>query len=228
MNSSQLHYPVHSSSGNEIHWWRWQSENVDRWKAFVHGGRELLHGFPPLPRSSLEAVEDPSPEDSDYGNKADIKPEPEEEWLWELNPLKTSIDKLDFNNTANDVGEWYINENLDLAYLSALASNFVPSDTSTGVDSDPLFTIDVLTSLHVAVRSSFMVHEKTNDAQGAFFEVPAKHKDQKSILFGRFESEPMTHEISEDDFESPQFSHYKWNSHCIMKNMDTTLPRGLA
>ena len=89
-----------------------------------------------------------------------------------------------------------------------LASNSVSSDTITDVDNDSLFAIDALTSLHALIRSSFMIHDKASDAQGAFFEVPAKHKDQKSILFGRFESEPMTHEISEDDFESPQFSHY--------------------
>jgi len=35
-------------------------------------------------------------------------------------PLVMSVDKLGFNNTANDIGEWYINENLDLAYLFAL------------------------------------------------------------------------------------------------------------
>jgi len=34
-----------------------------------------------------------------------------------------------------------------------------------------------------------MVPEKTSDLQGDFFEVPAKYKAQKSILFGRFESE---------------------------------------
>jgi len=51
-----------------------------------------------------------------------IKSEPEEECLWELTPLVTSIDKLDFNNTANDEGEWFINEDLDLAYFSTLAS----------------------------------------------------------------------------------------------------------
>jgi len=48
-----------------------------------------------------------------------------------------------------------------------------------------------------------MMHEKTSDAQGALFEVPAKHKGQKPILFRRIESEPMTRESSKDDFESP-------------------------
>ena len=90
-----------------------------------------------------------------------------------------------------------------MAYPSALASDFVLSYTSTDVNSDPLSAIDALTSLHAPVKSQFMVHEKTSDVQGSFFEVPTKHKGQKPILFGRIESKQMTHESSEDDFESP-------------------------
>jgi len=51
-----------------------------------------------------------------------------------------------------------------------------------------------------------MVHKKASDAYGALSEVSAKHKGHKPILFRRVESEPMTHDISEDDFEFPQFS----------------------
>ena len=57
--------------------------------------------------------------------------------MWELDPLETSINKLDVNNTADDVGGWYINKELNLAYFSVFASNSVPSDTSTEVDNDP-------------------------------------------------------------------------------------------
>jgi len=62
-----------------------------------------------------------------------------------------------------------------------------------------------------------MVHKRVNNAHGAFFKVLAKYKGQKSILFGRIESEPTTCESSEDDFESPQFSHYGQNSHRMME-----------
>jgi len=101
-----------------------------------------------------------------------------------------SIDKLDFNNTTNDVGEWFINEDLDLAYFFALASDSVPSHTSTDVDSD-----HALISLHTPIRSSFMVHERANDAYEAFFKMLAKYKGQKPILFGRIESKPITREF---------------------------------
>jgi len=117
----------------------------------------------------MEMNENPHPEEPDSGNKADIEPEAEEKCLWELNPLVTSANKLDINNPANDVGEWYTNEELDLAYFSVFASDFVPSDTSTDVDDDPWSAIAALTSLHVSVKSSLMAY------QG-----PVMHKDRYS------------------------------------------------
>jgi len=143
------------------------------------------------------------PEDLDSGNEADTVPKIEKEYLWKLKPLVTSIDKLNFNNTANVEGEWVINKNLDLTYFSVLASDSVLSDTSTDVDNDPLSVINVLISLHAPIRSSLMVHEKTNDEQGAFFEVPAKHRGQKPILFWRIKPEPIARESLKDNAESP-------------------------
>ena len=79
-----------------------------------------------LYQDSLEVDENPQPEEPDSGNEVDVEPEVEEECLCELNPLVMSINKLDINNTANDVGEWYINEELDLAYFFMFASDSVP------------------------------------------------------------------------------------------------------
>jgi len=81
-----------------------------------------------LYQDSLKTGKNPKPAKPDSGNEADIEPEAEEECLWELNPLVTSINKFDVNNTANDVIEWYINEDLDLAYFSVFASDSMPSD----------------------------------------------------------------------------------------------------
>ena len=67
--------------------------------------------------------ENPQPEEPDSGNEADAEPEAKEECLWELNSLVKSINKLDVNNTADDLGEWYLNEELYLAYLSVFASD---------------------------------------------------------------------------------------------------------
>ena len=46
--------------------------------------------------------------------------------MWELDPLVTGTDKLDVGNTTDDVGGWYINEELHLAYFSVFASDSVP------------------------------------------------------------------------------------------------------
>ena len=136
-----------------------------------------------LYQDSLKVDENPQSEEPDSSNEADIEPEAEEECLWELNPFVTSINKLDVNNTSNDVDEWYINEGLDLAYFSVFASNSVPSDISIDVDDDPWSAIDALTSLHVSVRSTLTVYQDISDAQGSFFEIPARRKVQKLIFF---------------------------------------------
>jgi len=64
-----------------------------------------------------------------------------------------------------------------------------------------------------------MVRENISDVQGSFFEVPAKHKGQKSIFFGRIESEPVIREDSESEVEPPIFSHYEPNVLRMMENM---------
>ena len=50
-----------------------------------------------------------------------------------------------------------------------------------------------------------MVRRKITDACKALFEVPAKRKGQKLILFGRIETEPVACESSRGNSESPQF-----------------------
>jgi len=61
-----------------------------------------------LYEDSLETDENSHPKEPDSGNEADTAPK-EEECLWKINSLVTSIDKLDFNITANVEGEWFIN-----------------------------------------------------------------------------------------------------------------------
>ena len=117
--------------------------------------------------------------------------------MWELNPLVTSINKLDINNTAEDIGKWYIKEELNLVFFSVFAFNSVPSDTCTEVDNDPWSAMDALTSLHVPMKSSLKTCQDVGDAQESVFMVPARRKGQKSILFGRIKSELMSREDSE-------------------------------
>ena len=141
-------------------------------------------------QDSLEADENPHPEELDSGNEAYTELE-EDECLWEINPLVTSIGKLNFDTSANVEGEWFINEDLDLTYFSVFASDSVPSDTSTDMDSNPWLAMKALTSLRAPTKPFLLVCEKIGSAHDTLFEVPARRKDQKSILFGRIEIEPV-------------------------------------
>ena len=108
------------------------------------------------------------------------------------------------------------------------ASDSVPSDTSTDVDDDPWTAIDAWTSLHVLVRSSLTVYQDVCDAQGSLFMVPARHKGQRPILFGRVESKLITREDSESENELTQFSHYEPNVLRMMENMGYDLTSSLG
>ena len=110
------------------------------------------------------------------------------------------------------------------------ASDSAPSDTSTEVDDDLWSAIDALTSLHVPVKSSFETCRNVGDAQQSIFMVPARRKGQRLILFRRIDSEPMNHEESESEQESPQFGHYEPKTLRMMKNMgyDLTSRLGLC
>lgn len=57
-------------------------------------------------------------ENYENGNEADTEPEPvnEEDFEFEINPLVVNSDIIDVTNTADEVGQWFINENLDFAY----------------------------------------------------------------------------------------------------------------
>jgi len=83
-------------------------------------------------QDSLVADENPHQEELDFGNKADTEQE-EDECPWEINPLITSNGRLISDTTANAEGEWFINEDLDLAYFFAFTSDSIPLDTSTDV-----------------------------------------------------------------------------------------------
>jgi len=108
-----------------------------------------------LYQDSLQADENPYPEELDSSNEADTEPE-EDECLREINPLVMSIRKLGSDTTANVDGEWFINEDLDLAYFSVFASNSIPLDTSTDVNSDPWSAMNTLTSLHAPTKLSLL------------------------------------------------------------------------
>jgi len=96
MDSSQLHRPLYSPSSYEVRWRRWKNLNVDRQKASIQGVENYFTESL-LYQDSLKTDKNPQPEKLDSGNKADVEAEVEEECLWELNTLVTSINKFDVN-----------------------------------------------------------------------------------------------------------------------------------
>jgi len=115
-----------------------------------------------------------------------------------------------------------------LVYFFVFASDSVPSDTSTDIGGDSWSAIDALTSLHVPVRSSLTVCQSVSDAQGSFFEVLARRKGQKLILFRRVRSKPTTCKDSKSETKLPQFSHYESNVLRMMEIMGYDLTSGLG
>ena len=117
MDSSQLPRPLH-----QVMKYVDGDEKVQTLIAERHPFKGVENYFTDslLYQDSLKADENPQPEEPDFGNEADVEPEVEEECLWELNPFVMSIAKLDVNNTANDVGEWNIKEDINLAYFLCL------------------------------------------------------------------------------------------------------------
>jgi len=106
------------------------------------------------------------------------------------------------------------------------ASDSVPSDTSTDVDDDPWSAIDAMTSLDVPVRSSLTAYQGVSETHRSLFMVPARHKGQRPIIFGRVDSNSITHENFESENESPQFSHYEPSVLRMMENMGYSLING--
>ena len=87
---------------------KWKSENIDVER---HSLKRVENYFTDslLYQDSLEDDKNPPPEELDSCNEADTEQE-EDECLWEINHLVTSIDELDVDATANIEGEWFVNE----------------------------------------------------------------------------------------------------------------------
>jgi len=110
-------------------------------------------------------------------------------------------------------------KDLDLACFSVFVSDSVPLDTSTDIGSDPRSSMNALTSLRAPSKSSLLVCEKIRSAHNAFFEVPARQKGQKPILFRQIEIGPVACESSEGSSESPQFFYYGQRLRHMMERM---------
>ena len=110
-------------------------------------------------------------------------------------------------------------------YFSSFASDSIPSDTGTDIDSNPWSVMNVQISLRAPIESSLMVYKKIGDTHNALFEVPAKRKGQEPILFRRKEYEPLACEISGGGSESPQIFYYGQKSHHMVERVGYDLAK---
>lgn len=135
--------------------------------------------------------------------------------------LRNSTNKYDVINTININGEWYINEGIELAYLSACPSKSVPSNTDTDIDDDDdagaeigddvWSVVDALTLLQVPMKSSLFTEDRIYDVQGAFLKVLARRRHQKPILLGRCETgEPVDYWIFDKKTERSEYTPMKF------------------
>ena len=88
--------------------------------------------------------------------------------------------------------------------------------------------MNALTSLHAPTKSCLLVCEKIRSAHDALFEVLARRKGQKPILFGRTKTEPVSCESSGGNSESLQFFHYALKSRQMIERMGMISPRNQA
>lgn len=80
-----------------------------------------------------ETSEELARENYDNNNELDSEPELAENnnFDYEINPFERDIDKLNLISATNEVGKWAINENLGFSYSLVVASDSMPSCTST-------------------------------------------------------------------------------------------------
>ncbi|ONK72710.1 uncharacterized protein A4U43_C04F22330 [Asparagus officinalis] len=122
-------------------------------------------------------------EDIDSDNEADIEPDPEEDYPWELN--FNIMGQVENNNNVPSEGEWCINKDFIMAYLSDESSKNKQIKNDIDACTDPWRTLCAEASLTLSIKSSFNSDEEVEDARKAFFKVPSKRKGKKPIHFDK-------------------------------------------
>ena len=175
----------------------------------------LFKGVENFHTDSVFYSESQEEEDVDSGNEADVEPDPEGNCPWELN--FNVIGPVENNNNVPSEGEWCINEDFILAYLSdeSFKVGQIENNHNTGTSS--WHTLRAEACFTLPIRSSFTSDEEVEDAQKAFFEVPSKKKGQKPICLGKVKSTPLRRGSSEEDDGVPQFHYHEPNSIHLMK-----------
>lgn len=94
----------------------------------------------------FDVSKEPIEENYNRGNETDSEPNPpkDEDHEYEIiNLRKVNVD------AANEAGEKVINEDVDFSYVPTVASDYMPSCTSTEVDS--LSELGILATFHLLI-----------------------------------------------------------------------------
>jgi len=118
------------------------------------------------------------------------------------------MNDYDYNDPAKNEGEWILYENIAFDYSLCL------EDVSINVR-----------SLHIHLPISKIACLHIQDNEGSVFIVPPCKRDQSPIVFGRGRAQAPIPKESDDDMEPPQFFHYAWSVHRMMKRMGYNLNR---
>ena len=139
-----------------------------------------------LYRESHEVVKEPSSTAYDSGDEADSK----SEVVLSNDPIVIHLngDPPCNNDSADDDGEWVLNEDVTFEY--SLCFHDVLRSSS-------------LASLHVPLPTSMKACTYIEDRDGAVFVVPAYKKDQSPIIFGRKHPQISTPIESDKELNPP-------------------------
>lgn len=97
-----------------------------------------------------------------------------------------------------------------LAFVLAVAYNFVSSYTST--EADGLSKLEIFVAFHLLIWLSLLSWSEIVSNQGVVFEVPSQQANQKSIVFGKVMAQFDQDQNSESEGQtSPQLYHYEQN-----------------
>jgi len=157
-------------------------------------------------QEDIDPLKQSLPDNVDSGNEPDLESEEDAPATISIEPIVAYLNDYDCNNSAENEGEWVLNENIAFDYSLCL------KDVSVNVR-----------SLHMPLLILKMARMHIQDNEESVFIVPHFKRDQSLIVFGSGRAQALTSREPDDDLEPPQFFHYARLAHRMMKKMEYSL-----
>jgi len=125
------------------------------------------------------------PDGIDSGSKADSESREDPTTTFDEKPIVVYFNDLDCNNSAENDGDWVLNENFNFDY------SLYFDDVHSPIDMSPLYM--------PLTMSTTCMHIENND--GSIFIVSSSKKDQSPIIFGRVRPRITISNDSDEDLE---------------------------